>query len=99
MKTALHTRTTVTVSTSQLASNIGGETVILGLNGGRYYGLDDVGARIWQLIQQPTEVRAIADTLVREYEVGRERCEADVVALLEKMIAAGLVEVVPGTSE
>lgn len=82
----------VVVSKDQMASDIAGETVILGLSAGRYYGLDAVGARIWQLIQTPTAVGDVRQTIVEEYEVDPARCEADLLQLLEKMLAAGLVE-------
>ncbi|HEX7809715.1 MAG TPA: PqqD family peptide modification chaperone [Thermoanaerobaculia bacterium] len=81
------------VSREQMASDIGGETVILGLTVGRYYGLDAVGARIWQLIQSPAVVSDVTRTLVAEYDVDAARCESDVLRLLDSMAAAGLVEV------
>ncbi|HYC62941.1 MAG TPA: lasso peptide biosynthesis PqqD family chaperone [Thermoanaerobaculia bacterium] len=84
---------TVVVSKDQMASDIAGETVILGLTAGRYYGLDAVGARVWQLIQTPAAVPDLVATIMSEYEVGREQCEADLLKLLRQMIDAGLVEV------
>lgn len=83
----------VVVSRDQMASDIAGETVILGLSAGRYYGLDAVGARIWQLIQTPKAVADVRRIIVGEYEVDPDRCEADLLQLLEHMLAAGLVEV------
>ena len=81
----------VAVTKDQMASDVGGETVILGLTAGRYYGLDAVGARVWQLIQSPTAVSDVCRTIVAEYDVEPERCETDVLALLQKMADAGLV--------
>ena len=83
----------VVASKGQLASDIGSETVILGLSSGRYYGVEAVGARIWQLIQEPAAVADVRQTIVSEYEVDPERCEADLLELLQRMIDAGLVEV------
>lgn len=83
----------VSVSKGQLASSVGGETVILGLDAGHYYGVDAVGARVWQLIQQPASVASIRDTLVREYDVDPARCESDLLALLAQMLGAKLIEV------
>jgi hypothetical protein len=83
----------VVVSKDQLASNIGGETVILGLSAGRYYGVDSVGSRIWQLIQEPIAVNDVERTIVSEYAVDPERCRTDLLKLLQQMIDAGLVEV------
>lgn len=77
----------------QMASEIVGETVILGLTAGRYYGLDPIGSRVWQLIQTPTSFAEVSRTIVAEYDVEAARCEADLLALLQKMADAGLVEV------
>jgi hypothetical protein len=83
----------VVVSKDQMASDIAGETVILGLTAGRYYGLDAVGARVWQLIQTPTAIADVQRAIVAEYEVDPERCQQDLIKLLRQMIDAGLVEV------
>ncbi|HEX6099720.1 MAG TPA: PqqD family peptide modification chaperone [Thermoanaerobaculia bacterium] len=83
----------VVVSKDQMASDVAGETVILGLTAGRYYGLDAVGARVWQVIQTPTPFADLRRTIVSEYDVEPERCEADLLTLLQKMADAGLVEV------
>ncbi len=80
------------VSPEQMASDIGGETVILGLKKGRYYGLDAVGGRVWQLLQIPTTVEAIAQTIVAEYEVELDRCRTDLLALVQQMMDVGVVE-------
>ena len=82
-----------------MASDIGGETVILGLQKGHYYGLDAVGARIWQLIQTPTSVADLQRAIVAEYDVAPERCEADLLALLQQLIDAGVVEEVSAVAD
>ena len=89
----LDARSIVAASKDQLASEIGGETVILGLSAGRYYGVDAVGARVWQLLQQPIAVADLRERVVAEYEVDPERCLADLLQLLRQMADAGLVEV------
>jgi hypothetical protein len=83
----------VVVSRDQMASDIAGETVILGLTAARYYGLDAVGARVWQLIQTPMAVSDLTRAIVSEYEVDPERCEHDLLKLLRQMVEARLVEV------
>lgn len=89
----LDARSIVVASKDQLASEIGGETVILGLTAGRYYGVDSVGARVWQLVQEPASVGDLRAKIVAEYEVDPERCEADLLQLLQQMADAGLVEI------
>ena len=91
------TRDTVVVAgRDQVASDLAGETVLLGLRTARYYGLADVGARIWALLHDPIAVSAIAETIAGEYDVARDRCEADVLRFLEELADQGLIEVRSG---
>ena len=82
----------VLVTKDQVSCDLGGEEIILNLRSGRYFGLDAVGTRIWQLIQEPKTVNAVLDCLLEEYEVEPERCERDLVALLEQLADANLIE-------
>jgi hypothetical protein len=52
-----------------------------------------VGARVWELLKQPTSVGALRDALLDEYEVDQDRCAQDLLALLRKMRDEGLIEV------
>jgi hypothetical protein len=60
---------------NQVSSDLGGEVAILDLKLGVYYGLDEVGARVWELIQEPRVVDEVRDVLLEEYDVVPERCE------------------------
>jgi hypothetical protein len=88
----------VAVAPDQVSSDLSGEAVILNLATGMYYGLDEVGARIWGLLQQPCAVAALRDTIVSEYDVEPERCEQDLLELLADLEAARLVSVVDPAS-
>lgn len=87
-------QSTVVASPSQVSSAVADEAVILDLARGIYYGLDPVGARIWQLLQRPTTVSAIRGALVAEYDVELARCDKDLLALLTDLRAHSLIEVV-----
>ena len=91
--TAITRSSIVVASRDQVASDLGGETVLLGLRTARYYGLAEVGARIWELLREPVSVSAISETIAREYEVTLERCEADVLRFLEELAEQELIEV------
>jgi hypothetical protein len=84
---------TVVAAKDQVSSDLGGEVAILDLKAGVYYGLDAVGARIWSLIQEPRTVNEIRDILLEEYEVEPERCERDLLVLLQRLADEGLIEV------
>ena len=81
------------VTTAQLSTRLGDEVVILGLRNSEYYGLSDVGVRIWELLQTPQTLSVIVDTVVAEYDVDRERAAADLITLLEDLQARGLVAI------
>jgi len=81
----------VVASSDQVGANLDGETVLLGLKDGVYYGLNPVGARIWSLLEQPSTVAEIRDRILAEYDVAPERCERDLLALLERLAEHGLV--------
>jgi hypothetical protein len=67
------------------------EVVMLDVAAGCYYGLDAVGSRVWELLEQPRQVREVCLVLVREFDVSLDVCERDVLALVERLLAAGLV--------
>ena len=94
MQSAISSDATVVVSTKQFARDLSAdEVVILNVDSGVYYGLKDVGARIWGMIQTPKTVAEIRDTILEEYEVEPDRCETDLSALLQRLAAEGLIEI------
>jgi hypothetical protein len=98
VKRAISGGSSVAASRDQVSSKLGGDEVaILDLKGGTYFSLDTVGARIWSLIQEPRTVGEIRDILVSEYEVEPDRCERDMIVLLQRLADKGLIEVRDGT--
>ncbi|MBW4596890.1 MAG: PqqD family peptide modification chaperone [Brasilonema angustatum HA4187-MV1] len=83
----------VVAAVEQISSDLGGEAVILNLKSGVYHGLNEIGARIWNIIQQPKVVNDIKQTLLEEYEVEPKVCMRDILALLEELKAVDLVKV------
>ena len=91
--TYLFDKTGVVAAKDQVSRDMAGEAAILNLTSGVYYGLNPIGARIWNLIQEPKTLGEINETILREYEVNTDRCEADVRALLSQLAEQGLVEI------
>jgi Coenzyme PQQ synthesis protein D (PqqD) len=96
MDAAISLESVVVASKDQVSCSLDDEVAIVHVRAGIYYGLDPVGARIWELITTPRSVRAVRDALLAEYQVDTERCEGDLVTLLLTMADAGLVEVSDG---
>lgn len=81
----------VRVPQEVLARQVGGETVMLDLAKGTYFGLDPVGARMWQLLGEGKALAEVCDAIVEEYDVLRDAVERDLLELVEKLIAQGLI--------
>ncbi|MFT3925823.1 MAG: PqqD family protein [Myxococcales bacterium] len=79
----------------QVSTELGEETVILGVERGQYFGLSEVGTRLWALVQEPTSVDALCCGLFAEYEVSRPTLESDVLELLAALHDQGLIDVLP----
>ena len=84
---------TVVAVNEQVCADLAGESVILNLKSGVYYGLNEVGAKIWQLIQQPKTVTEIREALLQDYDVEPEDCQRDLLILLQELAAVKLIEV------
>lgn len=76
-----------------LASPMGEEVVMIDLDSGCYFGLDEIGADIWGRLERATRVSDLCAALVRDYEVDPEVCARDVVSLLVQLDAKGLLEI------
>ncbi len=83
----------------QVSCDVGGETAVLNLANGAYYGLDAVGTRIWSLLAEPKTVSQIRAALLQEYQVIPERCERDLWRFLSELAEENLVEVRGGPGE
>lgn len=68
------------------------EAVLLDLKEGFYFGLNDVGSRIWTLVGEEKSLSEICDQLLREYEVPRDELEKHVQSLLRELLGKGLIE-------
>jgi hypothetical protein len=76
-----------------VSCELNGETTILNVRSGDYYGLDEVGASVWKMISQPHTVAEIIKAITLEYDVDAVRCEGDLIDLLGKLATHGLVEI------
>lgn len=98
MNAILSDQSIVVAAKDQISCDLAGEAAILNVKSGIYYGLDPVGARIWTLMQQPRAVAEIQNAITGEYDVEPSQCARDLRALLEKLLAEGLIEVQGGSA-
>ena len=83
----------VTVSKELVSCDMDEDAVILNLKDGEYHELNAMGARIWELIQEPQSVADLKAVILAEYDVDAETCERDVQDLLRSMVEKELVQV------
>jgi len=81
----------VSLSPDALSQEVSGETVILDMASEAYFGLDPVGTRIWQLLQEKGALQPVFDCLLEEYDVEAEQLEQDFTNLLSSLADAGLI--------
>jgi hypothetical protein len=74
-----------------LAVEVDSETVMMSIDAGRYYGLDDIGTVIWTRIDPPCSFGDLVDGLAMEYEADRVTIASDVRALLDRMVQQDVV--------
>ena len=92
-KITIKSNTTVAQTKELVSSDLDGETVLLSIETGKYYNMDPVGSRIWELIEEPQFVSQLIDILLSEFEVERKQCEQEVLAFLNKLAEDHLIQV------
>ena len=83
---------TVRISEDVVFRELDGEAVLLNLGSGIYFGLNDVGTRIWSLLGQDGALRSVFEAMKQQYDVVPERLEKDLLELVEQMYSKGLVQ-------
>ncbi|NOZ05053.1 MAG: lasso peptide biosynthesis PqqD family chaperone [Chloroflexi bacterium] len=86
--------TTIVRSDDFLASTVDNELVMISLEQGNYYALDDIGSRVWELLAAPITVADLCAQLQPQFAVTPEQCEADVLGFLADLQEEGMVQVI-----
>jgi hypothetical protein len=83
--------TRLEISPEVVAREVGGETMLLNLASGTYFGLDAVGGRIWKCLEDGASLAEACDQLEAEFDVTRAQLEGDIIALAGQLVEQGLV--------
>ena len=75
-------------------TDLDGNKVMMNLQKGRYFMMNEVGSRIWELINEPIKVNYIIDELLNEYRVDRATCEKEVMNFIQELFNGDLIEVI-----
>jgi hypothetical protein len=77
-----------------LDTEIDEQTVMMDIDQGRYFGLNQTGTRIWTLLSQPIVIGDLCGRLTEEFDISREQCEQQLIDFLENLLDRGLLQVV-----
>ncbi|MDB6130441.1 MAG: hypothetical protein JWM04_1548 [Verrucomicrobiales bacterium] len=91
---ALTLDTKVVADKDQLSTELNGQSVIMNVDTGTYYSLNPVGSVIWRVIQEPATLRQVSDQVIAEFDVDAVRAQADVIKLVQDLVASKLAQVV-----
>lgn len=80
-------------SQGQVSTEIDGETVLLSIDRGNYYGMNRVLSTIWSWLERPMTVSAVCRRMTETYEVTDEVCQRDVMKALADLQKEGLIDV------
>ena len=70
---------------------VGDETVLLDLESGIYFGLENVGQRIWQCVSDGKSLAETIDVIVAEYDVDMAQARKDVIDFEKTLVERGLL--------
>lgn len=88
---AINLTTLISKNTGIISSKMDNDVVMMSIEKGNYYGLNEVGAEIWEILDEPLTVTALCDKLMAKFEVAQEQCEKEVIAYLDKLLIEGLI--------
>lgn len=80
-------RTTILVRNPDLIStNMDGDTVMMSIERGEYFGLGGIGGFVWDLLETPISVEALIQAVCNEYEVEEAKCESDILHFADLLL-------------
>ena len=88
--------TKLTIPPHVISRQVGAEIVVLDLESGLYFGLDEVGRLIWESVSEGRSPAEAVELVIAEYEVDEPQARADVIAFVSELVCRGLVLEVRG---
>lgn len=82
-----------------LARRVGDEIVVLDLGGGEYFGLPEIGGRMWELLVEGKSLQEVTDAMVGEFEIDRLTVERDLIGFAGDLCSKGLLVTMPTATQ
>ena len=67
------------------------ELVMMSIEAGRYYGVNAVGARIWELLETPQTIQQLCTQICAEFDVDAQTCQTAILDFARDLIENGVV--------
>lgn len=77
------------------SSDLGEEAVLMDIDSGKYFVLNEVSAEIWRAIQTPCRVGTLCETLAATYDAPADRIRASTLAFLADLHEKRLIREIP----
>lgn len=74
-----------------ISSKLLDEQVILDIEKGKYFSLNPVATKIWDILEQPLTIDTLCDKLVEVYNIEKEKCRVETIAYIQEMMKLGLI--------
>lgn len=91
MQSQIDLETVISQNKKMPVADVDGELGFMNVEKGKYYMIDGVGIRIWNLITNPNSINRIVDDLLKEYDVKRDVCNRDVLEFVNDLNSQGLI--------
>jgi Coenzyme PQQ synthesis protein D (PqqD) len=82
----------IRISDDVVFRDLSGEAVILNLSSGVYFGLDEIGTRMWHLLTEYGDEEEVIKVLLMEYEVQERQVRQDLQDLIRQLMDRGLLK-------
>ena len=86
----------ISIPDGVMVRELEGESVLLNLDSESYFGLDDIGTRMWGALTDADSIETAYETLLAEFEVEPEQLRTDLCSFIDKLLEVGLIDVTEG---
>ncbi len=76
-----------------ISSKLEDQLVMMDIDKGKYFSMNPVATRVWELLDKPSSAGGLCNQLLEEFDVGQDQCRKEVQQLLDKMTELDLLEV------
>lgn len=91
MASSLSTSTRIMRDPDIIATDMDGETVMMSIEQGQYYGLSGIGPFLWDLLVEPMSIEQLCKQVLQAFDVDEATCQADVPAFVDDLLEKGVL--------